>query len=56
MTREEIAEKIADEGWCPDSCTERPEYEHGYLITKTMFICDEEIDDYIKEHNIVVLP
>lgn len=56
MTREDIANKLADDGWCPDSYTERPDGENGYLITKTMFISDEEIDGYIKEHNLVVLP
>ena len=52
MTREDIANKLVDEGWCPDSGSgiEYLEDEDGWLITKTMFISDQEIDDYIKEN------
>ena len=45
--REEIANKIADEGWCPEGDIEYIEADGGYLITKTMFISD--IDQYIAE-------
>lgn len=44
--REEIANKLAD-GWCPDSETEWQD--GGYLITKSMFISDDMIDEYVAE-------
>lgn len=45
--REDIANKLADEGWCPESST--TEQEDGYLIEKWMFIRHEEIDAEIAE-------
>lgn len=47
--REEIANKVADEGWCPDSTCTYNEEVGGYHIVKEMFISDTDIDDYIAE-------
>ena len=47
--REEIANKLADEGWCPDSTTEYNEDVGGYYIIKEMFISDDMIDEYVAE-------
>lgn len=51
MNREEIANRIADEGWFPSSETEYVECDNGYNIVKVMFISDDDIDAYIAEEN-----
>ena len=52
MNREEIANKLADDGWCPESETLYLDEDKGYVITKTMFISDQDIDEYIGENDL----